>query len=211
MGDLANAIEIYKNAQLESYENATQWLMKTIDLEKRQKDAAAYQSEEKAEEAKQLGNTHFRGKEWGPAVAAYDDAVEHAPKNSTIQNNISAASCKVMDVNGTKREIEVALDIDPKYVKAWAQKGDNEVLMKESHNVMENYKKGLMLDSSNKTCWEGLQKVTAQVTQGSTNMTEEEWKERASHAMADPEIQIILMDPMINQVLKGFNENPNAA
>jgi len=211
LGDLASAIEMCKNAQLESYEKATQRLMKTMELEKRQKDAAAYQSEEKAEEAKQLGNTHFRGKEWGPAVAAYEDAVKRAPKNATIRNNLAAALCKVMDFNGAKREIEVALDIDPKYVKAWARKGDIEVLMKESHKAMESYKKGLMLDSSNKTCREGLQKVTAQVNQGSANMTEEERKERASHAMADPEIQAILTDPMINQVLKDFNENPNAA
>ena len=40
-----------------------------MELEKRQKDAAAYQDDTLAEEAKQLGNTHFRGKEWGPAVA----------------------------------------------------------------------------------------------------------------------------------------------
>ena len=38
-----------------------------------------------------------------------------------------------------------------------------------------------------------------------------QWKERAAHAMADPEIQYILQDPMINQVLRDFNENPNAA
>jgi len=211
LGDLANAIEMCKNAQLESYEKATQRLMKTMELEKRQKDAADYQSDEKAEEAKQLGNTHFRGKEWGPAVAAYEDAVKRAPKNATIRNNLSAALCKIMDFNGAKRQIEVALEIDPKYVKAWARKGDIEVLMKENHKAMESYKKGLMLDNTNKTCREGLMKVTAEVNQGSANMTEEERKERAAHAMADPEMQAILTDPMINQVLKDFNENPNAA
>ena len=29
--------------------------------------------------------------------------------------------------------------------------------------------------------------------------------------MADPEIQAILSDPMISQILKDFNENPQAA
>lgn len=116
-----------------------------------------------------------------------------------------------MDFNGAKREIEVALDLDPKYVKAWARKADIEVLMKENHKAMESYKKGLELDPSNKSCREGLQKVAAMVNQGSANMTEEERKERAAHAMADPEIQAILTDPMVNQVLKDFNENPNAA
>lgn len=32
--------------------------------------------------------------------------------------------------------------------------------------------------------------------------------ERAAHAMADPEIQMILSDPMVRQVLNDFKENP---
>jgi stress-induced-phosphoprotein 1 len=42
-------------------------------------------------------------------------------------------------------------------------------------------------------------------------MSEEERKERAQHAMADPEIQNILQDPVVRQVLQDFNENPQAA
>merc|ERR1712038_1047888 len=100
---------------------------------------------------------------------------------------------------------------DPKYVKAWARKADIEVLMKENHKALESYKKGLELDPSNAVCKEGLRKVTAMINYGQANMTEEERKERAAHAMADPEIQAILQDPVINQVLRDFNENPNAA
>merc|ERR1712008_520659 len=200
-----------KNAQLEHFDKATQRLLKTMELDKRKKDAAAYQDDEKADEAKQQGNNHFRAKEWGDAVKAYEEAVKRAPKNATIRNNLSAALCKIMDFNGAKREIETALDLDPKYVKAWARKADIEVLMKENHKAMDSYKKGLALDPSNKTCRDGLQKVAMMVNQGSANMTEDERKERAAHAMADPEIQSILTDPMINQILKDFNENPTAA
>jgi stress-induced-phosphoprotein 1 len=42
-------------------------------------------------------------------------------------------------------------------------------------------------------------------------MTEEEKLERARHGMADPEIQAILQDPVIQQILRDFNENPQAA
>jgi stress-induced-phosphoprotein 1 len=35
--------------------------------------------------------------------------------------------------------------------------------------------------------------------------------DRAKHAMADPEIQQILMDPTIRQVLTDFQENPKFA
>merc|ERR1712170_344919 len=94
-----------------------------------------------------------------------------------------------MDFNGAKREIEVALDLDPKYVKAWARKADIEVLMKENHKALESYKKGLEIDPSNTTCKEGLQKVTAMINYGQATMTEEEKKERAAHAMADPTVR----------------------
>jgi len=186
-------------------------MLKTWELEKRKADTLAYQDDDKAEEAKQRGNDHFRKKEWGDAVKEYEEAVKRAPKNATIRNNLAAALCKIMDFNGAKRQIEEALELDPKYVKAWARKGDIEVLMKENHKAMDSYRKGLEIEPNNPTCTEGLQKVTAMVNMGAANMSEEERKERAEHAMADPEIQSILQDPVIRQVLQDFNDNPNAA
>lgn len=83
--------------------------------------------------------------------------------------------------------------------------------MKEYHKALESYKKGLELDPDNKACKEGYQKVQVQINYGRSNMTESEKKEQAAHAMADPEIQNILQDPVMQQILKDFGENPNAA
>mmetsp|Transcript_6163 Transcript_6163/g.11020 ORF Transcript_6163/g.11020 Transcript_6163/m.11020 type:complete len:587 (+) Transcript_6163:63-1823(+) len=210
-GDLANAIDMCKAAQLESYDKTTLRLMKNMELEKKKADTAAYLDDDKADEAKQRGNDHFRNKKWGDAVLEYEDAVKRAPKDAPIRNNLAAALCKVMDFNGAKKNIEKAIEIDPKYVKAWARKGDIEVLMKENHKALESYKAGLGIDQTNATCREGLRKVTAMINYGSANMTEEEKKERARHGMADPEIQSILQDPMIQGILRDFNENPQAA
>lgn len=207
-GDLEMAIEMCKSSKLESFSKDNQRLLKTYELEKKKADVAAYQDDDKAEEAKQKGNTHFRQKEWGEAVGAYEEAVKRAPKNATIRNNLAAALCKIMDFNGAKRQIEEALELDPKYVKAWARKGDIEVLMKENHKAMESYRAGLAIEPSNAACTEGLRKVSSMVN---SSMSEEERKERASHAMADPEIQAILQDPVMMQVLRDFQENPAAA
>lgn len=210
-GELGKAIEMFESAQLESYDKTTQRLLKNLQLEKKKADTLAYQDDEKADEAKQRGNEFFRNKDFGPAVKEYEEAVKRAPKNAPIRNNLSAALCKVMDFNGAKREIEVALDIDPKYVKAWARKGDIEVVMKENHKAIESYKKGLGLDSTNKSCRDGLHKVTMMINAGQASMTEEEKQERAKHGLADPVIQQILTDPVIRQVLQDFQDNPNAA
>jgi len=210
-GDLAKAIEMCKEAQLENYDKTTERLMKNMELEKKKADAAAYHDDDKAEEAKQRGNDHFRNKNWGDAVKEYEEAVKRAPTNAPIRNNLAAALCKVMDFNGAKRNIEKAIELDPKYVKAWARKGDIEVLMKENHKALESYKAGLAIDSTNAACKEGLRKVTAMINYGNATMTEEEKQERARHGMADPEIQSILQDPVIQQILRDFNENPQAA
>merc|ERR1712194_1008635 len=210
-GDLARAIEMCKEALLESYDKNTQRLMKNMELEKKKADVAAYLDDDKADEAKQRGNDHFRNKDWGGAVKEYEEAVKRAPKNAPIRNNLAAALCKVMDFNGAKKNIEKAIELDPKYVKAWARKGDIEVLMKENHKALESYKAGLGLDATNATCRDGLRKVTAMINYGQANMTEAEKKERAQHGMADPEIQSILQDPVIQQILRDFNDNPTAA
>lgn len=210
-GDLAKAIEMCRSAQLEHYDKETERLMKTLELDKKKADSLAYQDDDKAEEAKQLGNIHFRNKEWAEAVSAYEEAVKRAPKNPAIRNNLAAALCKILDFNGAKREIETALELDPKYVKAWAKKGDIEVLMKENHKALDSYKKGLAIEPDNVPCKDGIRKVTAMINYGQANMTEEERKERAAHALADPEIQSILQDPIINQILRDFNENPKSA
>lgn len=42
-------------------------------------------------------------------------------------------------------------------------------------------------------------------------VTEEELKERQERAMADPDIQMILTDPVMRQVLNDFQNDPKAA
>lgn len=209
-GDRGKAIEMFQAAQLEHFDKATQRLLKTMELEKKKADAAAYLSDEKAEAAKQRGNDFFRNQEWPKAVAEYEEAVKRAPKDAAIRNNLAAALCKIMDFSGAQRQIETALDLDPQYVKAWARKGDIEMYMKEFHKADESYKKGLMLDSENAACKEGLRKCMVAISYGRQNMTEEEKKQQAAHGMADPEIQGILQDPVMQQVLRDLQENPKA-
>uniref|UniRef100_A0A7S4N079 Hsp70-Hsp90 organising protein n=1 Tax=Odontella aurita TaxID=265563 RepID=A0A7S4N079_9STRA len=210
-GDMSKAIEMCKEANLEHIDKTTTRLLKTLELEKKKKDTMDYQDDAKAEEAKQRGNDHFRNKEWAKAVNEYEEAVKRAPKNAAIRNNLSAALCKIMDFNGAKRQIEEALEIDPRYLKAWSRKGDIEIVMKEYHKAMDSYKAGLAIEPENPTCKTGLQKVMGLINRSAASMTEEERKERAEHAMADPQIQAILTDPVVQQVLRDFNENPNAA
>jgi stress-induced-phosphoprotein 1 len=209
--DLGKAIEMCKAAQLECYSKDTQRLMKTMELDKKKRDKFNYQDAEKAEEAKQRGNDFFREKKFPEAIAEYEDAVKRAPKDAPIRNNLSAALTKIMDFNGAKTQVEMAIELDPTYTKAWARKGDIECAFKEHHKALDSYKKGLSLDPTNASCKEGLRKVTQQINYGRANMTDEQKQEQKARAMADPDIQAILQDPIVQQTLRDFGENPNAA
>ena len=209
--DLGKAIEMCKSAQLEAYSKDTQRLLKSLELEKKKKDKLDYQDEGKAQEAKQRGNDFFREKKFPEAIKEYEEAVKRAPNDAAIRNNLSAALTKIMDFNGAKTQVEKALELDPLYTKAWGRKGDIEMAFKEYHKAMESYKKGLEIDANNAACKEGLRKVTQQINYGRSQMTDEQKKEQAAHAMADPDIQAILQDPVVQQTLRDFGENPAAA
>ncbi len=76
---------------------------------------------------------------------------------------------------------------------------------------MDSYKVGLTLEPDNSLCKQGLQKTMAKVNEANNEGSAEDLKERQAHAMADPEIQMILQDPSIRQVLTDFQENPKHA
>ena len=73
---------------------------------------------------------------------------------------------------------------------------------------MESYKKGLELEPNNHLCVQGLQKTMLRIREASASGEAD--MERAAHGMADPEIQAILGDPIIQQVLTDLQENPVA-
>jgi tetratricopeptide (TPR) repeat protein len=56
------------------------------------------------------------------------------------------------DFVAAKAACEKAIELDPRYVKAWAKKGDIEFFMKEYHKALETYKRGLEIEPNNSLC-----------------------------------------------------------
>jgi len=198
-GDLDGGIEYFKTAQVEHRDNATQRLIKTLELDARKARTAAYVNPEMALASKEEGNVKFREGKYSESVPLYEEAIKRDPKNPAYNNNLAAALTKLGQFAAAKQACEKALDLDPTYVKAIAKKGDLEVLMKEYHKALESYKKGLAIDPKNAACRAGLAKVTQSINAGGTD------QERAAHAMADPEIQAILQDPIIRDVINNLS------
>eukprot|EP01040_Poterioochromonas_malhamensis_P000686 gene686-733_t len=207
--DYPNALAAFGKAQMEKYDKAVERKVKNLELEQKKLAQQQYINPELGAEAKERGNAAFRDGNFPQAIQEYEEACKRDPKNAAYHNNLAAAYLKMGVFNDAKREVELSLELDRNYVKAWAKKGDIEFFMKEYHRALDSYKAGLQLEPENALCKQGLNKTFAKIQEA--NMTGEMDKERAAHAMADPEIQAILMDPTIRQVLQDFQENPKFA
>ena len=65
------------------------------------------------------------------------------------------------------------------------------------------------IDPTNVACKQGVDKTLSAIN--AANYNKEADPDRAARAMADPQIQAILTDPVIRQVLNDFQENPSHA
>jgi stress-induced-phosphoprotein 1 len=199
------AIAFYKKGQMEFFDKAVERKLKNLELDSKKLKREAYINPPMGLEAKERGNVAFREGNFAVAISEYEDACKRDPSNAAYHNNAAAALLKMGDFNGAKAQVTKSLELDKTYVKAWAKKGDIEFFMKEYHKAMDSYRAGLQLDPDSSLCKEGLQKTSAKVNSMSS---EDDQKERAAHAMADPEIQQILQDPMIRNVLQDMQDDP---
>ncbi|KAH8078126.1 hypothetical protein JL720_9801 [Aureococcus anophagefferens] len=199
-GDLPGGLEYFASAQVEYRDKATERLIKNLEMDIKKAKTAAYVDPEKALAAKEEGNVKFREGKFAESIPHYEEAIKRDPKNPAYNNNLAAALTKLGNFAAAKQACEKALDLDPSYVKAIAKKGDLEFLMKEYHKALESYKKGLALEPANAACKQGLAKTTHAINSASGSD-----QERAQHAMADPEIQAILQDPMVRDVINNLS------
>lgn len=206
---IEEGIKAYETAQVENRTKEVDQKIKAAQLTLRKAKARAYINPEKGLEAKTKGNEKFKAGDFPGAVELYSEAIKRDPENAVYYANRAAAYTKLTSFNEAKTDCDKALKLDPKYVKAWSRLAAIQCFMKEYHKAMDSYKKGLELDPENPECKDGLQHVVGLI-QRSQNQGEVD-KERQAHAMADPEIQAMLSDPIMRNVLQDFQTNPMEA
>jgi len=205
---LSEAVDAFESAQMENRTRDVDLKIKAAKLEMKKAAARAYIDPELGLVAKQEGNEKFKGGDFPGAVERYSEAIKRDPTNAVYYANRAAAYTKLTSFNEAKSDCDKAIDLDPKYVKAWSRLAAIQCFMKEYHKALESYQKGLDLDPESVECKEGLQRVTYLIQQSQGGEVD---KERAAHAMADPEIQAILRDPVMQNVLQDFQTDPRAA
>lgn len=203
--NLEAAINAYEGAQMENRTKDVERKIKNLQLELKKAKDLAYIDPEKALAAKNEGNDFFKAGDFPQAVERYSEAIKRDPKSAVYYANRAAAYTKLTSFVEAKRDCEKALELDPKYVKAYSRLGAIQFFMKELHKARESYEKGLALDPTNQECLDGLRNVAYKIQSGETD------EERAAHGLADPEIQAILRDPVMQNVLNDFQTDPMSA
>ena len=206
--DVKEAIEAYKTAQFNKKDKDIERKIKNLELDYEKLKRDQYVNPELGLAAKERGNTAFRDGKYPEAIQEYEEAVKRDPKNAPYRNNLAAAYLKMGLFNEAKKECEKSLELDRNYVKAWAKKGDIELYMKEYHKAMDSYRAGLQIDPTSDLCKQGMKNVEQKIYAGNQSGAPD--TERAAHAMADPEIQMILQDPVIRTVLQDMQDPARA-
>eukprot|EP01013_Petalomonas_cantuscygni_P022526 TRINITY_DN434_c0_g1_i4.p1 TRINITY_DN434_c0_g1~~TRINITY_DN434_c0_g1_i4.p1 ORF type:complete len:592 (+),score=178.84 TRINITY_DN434_c0_g1_i4:321-2096(+) len=208
-GDLEGAIQYYKRAMTEHRSADTLKKLQSAEKEMDRRKEEAYWDPALGLKAKEEGNAHFKAQRFPEAVASYTEAIKRAPKEVAYYTNRAAAYTKLMALDQAMKDCEKALELDPTNVRAMNRKGKAYMLRKELTKALECFDRALKADPENAEATEGKAEAYRQVMQQSNGGgTEEEQQERMQRAMADPEIQDIMMDPMMKIVLNTLSTDP---
>lgn len=211
-GDLEGAIASYSKSLTEHRTADT--LKKLNDAERmlKEKRQKEYEDPVKGEEERELGNKLFKEQKYPEALAHYSEAVKRNPSDHRAYSNRSACYTKLAAWAEGLKDAERCLELEPRFSKGYSRKGAVLFFMKDYDKALAAYQQGLELDPENEELREGVQRCVSTINKVSRGeVGEDELRQRQERAMADPEVQMILTDPIMRQVLNDFQEDPKAA
>lgn len=204
--NLPEAIKQYRLSLTEKRSPEIQKKVDELEAALKRKQEEEYFSEEKCQEAKKLGNDLFKQGKFPEAIKEYKEALKRNPKEFIIHYNLGITYMKLGEFGIAAKEMGKCLESDPNHIKSLLGLGQCHFFMKDYQKALEVFSRGMELDPSNEAFKEHLLKVQDQL-QNQTEFDEERYK----RSLNDPEVRAILSDPVMMQVLKDLQENPQSA
>ena len=208
---IEESISYFNKSLLESKEYKVEQELKRVKNEKKLKDEKNYLNPELGAQARDRGNKLFSDGKFTEALVEYQDAIKRNPKDAKSYNNRATCYVKLMEYNLAIKEVEKALEIEPTFVKALVRKGSIHHVLKEYHKATEVLERALTIDPEDESAKDQLRKTRMAISGDMHNQTEGNDEERMRRAMADPEIQQLMMDPMLKIALGKMQEDPKNA
>ncbi|KAG2489588.1 hypothetical protein HYH03_011869 [Edaphochlamys debaryana] len=216
-GKMDEAIAAYNKSLMEHRTADTLALLNKTEKalkEQREKD---YIDMAKSEEEREKGNSAFKEQRYPEAVQAYQEALKRGPpavnpEAYKLYSNLAACYTKLGAYPEGVKAADKCIELKPDFAKGYSRKGTLQYFMKEYDKAIETYNKGLELEPDNAELHDGLQRAVDAISRfASGQASAEEVKERQARSLSDPEVQNILKDPVMQQVLRDFQEDPKSA
>ena len=188
LGDLPQAITNYQKSLTEH--RTPDILNKLRAAEKAQIKAEkdAYVNPEEAEKARELGGQKFKDADWPGAVEAYTEMTKRAPNDPRGYSNRAAALIKLMTFPSAVADCDVAIEKDPKFIRAYLRKAQAYFAMKEYSKCTDVCTEAMQHDEGGKNYREieqQQQKAIQAQFSARVGETEEQTQERIQK---DPEV-----------------------
>lgn len=207
-GDIDAAIATYEDALMEAKDEQLNMDLKALKKRKEQDLKNAYLNPELGNQHREKGNELFKLGKFPDAIAEFEEALKRNPKDAKSHANKSSCYIKLMEFGLAMKEAEASIALEPEYAKAHLRKATVHRFLKEYHKAIDCYDTVLKLEPENKEAQEGKQKTQMDIMSG---MHEGNDEDRLKRAMQDPEIQQIMMDPMVKIALQQMQSNPRDA
>lgn len=124
-----------------------------------------------ADEIREKANSLFRDGKHSAAIRKYSDAIDVDPTDARLFANRAAAAMGMLQSFGRNlppnevrknpyycsamEDLEEATRLDPRYVKAWARKGQLFSQSGDSRSAFAAYSRGLEVDPNSSECLAG--------------------------------------------------------
>lgn len=212
LDDLSQAVKFFDKSLTEHRTPDVLNKLRSTQREIKVREANAYIDPEKAEEARLEGKEYFTKGDWPNAVKSYTEMIKRSPEDARGYSNRAAALAKLLSFPDAIQDCNLAIEKDPKFVRAYIRKANCQLMMKEYSKAMETLTEVRKIDleiggKSIHEIDEMLNKITFQRFQAIEGETPEQTMERVSK---DPEIVSILQDPVMNGILSQARDNPAA-
>ncbi|CCO28166.1 Heat shock protein sti1 homolog [Rhizoctonia solani AG-1 IB] len=208
--ELDNAIKYFSKSLTEH--RTPDILNKLRDAEKLKEERAkqAYIDPELSAKAREEGNALFKAGDFAGSVKSYTESIKRDPNDPRGYNNRAAAYNKLAALPEALKDVETAIKVDPKFVKAYIRKSTVLFAMREYTKAMEAAQEGVAADTEKQHTREieqQMEKVARALYEQQSGESDEQTLERA---MRDPEVASIMSDPVMQQILQQAQQNPAA-
>ncbi|KAH8118488.1 chaperone [Phellopilus nigrolimitatus] len=209
-GDLDVAVKFFNKSLTEHRTPDILNKLRDTEREKAAADAAAYLDPALSEKAREEGNAMFKAGDFVGAVSSYTESIKRDPKDPRGYNNRALCYTKLAALPEALKDAEKAIEIDPKFVKAYIRKSAVLFAMREYTKAVEAIQVAAERDedgSHTKEIQQQLIKCNQALSAQRAGESEQQTLERA---MRDPEIGKIMNDPVMQQILQQAQQDPGA-